>query len=92
MTLRRAFAVGAVATAMYSASAFGLNERLSFSQATDGTVAVTLDGQTPYCGDTVGPPVVTVSATAITLVSHIQVGECPNPPPGFAAIASRPGG
>ena len=67
-----------------SANAFAINERLSFSQAFDGTITITLDGETPYCGIGVaGQPAVTISGTTITLVSGTQVGECPNPPPGF---------
>ena len=83
-SLVRAFVLAAIAVALCGSNSFGVNERLSFSQSAEGLVAVTLDGQTPYCGDRpVGAPAITISSTAITIVSAIQVGECPNPPPGF---------
>jgi hypothetical protein len=69
-------------------------EHLFVSQASDGSIVVTLYGTLFYCdpllGRFIGQPTFSVVAPNVNVVSTISMGECPAPPPGFVPPPPSP--
>jgi hypothetical protein len=76
--------------ALLPAVAHAVDDRLSFTQAPDGSVIATLSGAVPYCSYAFTGSQLSIVGSTVNIISATVIADCPPPPPGFVAPPPSP--